>query len=138
MRASVRKSQKNQDWGESKKTKKKTVTYTQEYGDKGRDVADMLERGRHRVMQWDVPDSAHWNELLVDSKLDLRKLKTWLKENVQMGVKLTGGATLWWMEYLVRGLNGLLVVNAVLRAGERGFAGKKKKGGVKNDPASMS
>ena len=117
---------------------KKTVTYTQEYGDKGRDVADMLERGRHRVMQWDVPDSAHWNELLVDSKLDLRKLKTWLKENVQMGVKLTGGATLWWMEYLVRGLNGLLVDNAVLRAGERGFAGKKKKGFVKNHPALMS
>lgn len=116
----------------------KRKTYTQDYGDKGRSAANKFKQGRESIVAWNVPDTVHWNELLVDKKLDLKKLKVWLKENAQTGVKWSGITTLWMMEYVTRGLNALLVDNAALRAMERGFSGKKKGGFVKNNPAFVS
>ena len=62
---------------------KKRKTYTQDYGDKGRSAANKFKQGRESIVAWDVPDTVHWHELLVDKKLDLKKLKVWLKENAQ-------------------------------------------------------
>ncbi len=117
---------------------KKRKTYTQDYGDKGRSAANKFKQGRESIVAWDVPDTVHWHELLVDKKLDLKKLKVWLKENAQTGVKWSGITTLWMMEYVTRGLNALLVDNAALRAMERGISGKKKGGFVRNNPAFVS
>ena len=85
---------------------KKRKTYTQDYGDKGRSAANKFKQGRESIVAWDVPDTVHWHELLVDKKLDLKKLKVWLKENAQTGVKWSGITTLRILD-LRRGLRAL-------------------------------
>ena len=54
---------------------KKTATYTQEYGKPLRAAAGLFERGRKKVASWDVPDSAHWDELLVKGNINNIEIK---------------------------------------------------------------
>lgn len=104
---------------------KNKTTRVQRMGNGPRFVADKFKSGRQVVAKWQVPDTAHINELLVDGKLDLKKLGVWIKENAQVGAKVSGVGLLWIMEYLTRLLNVVLVDNVALRAMERGIGNKK-------------
>lgn len=104
---------------------KDKTTRVQRMGNGPRFVADKFKSGRQVVAKWQVPDTAHINELLVDGKLDLKKLGVWIKENAQVGAKVSGVGLLWIMEYLMRLLNVVLVDNVALRAMERGIGNKK-------------
>lgn len=104
---------------------KNKTTRAQRMGNGPRFVADKFKSGRQVVAKWQVPDTAHVNELLVDGKLDLKKLGVWIKENAQVGAKVSGVGLLWIMEYLTRLLNVVLVDNVALRAMERGIGNKK-------------
>ncbi|MBQ8729370.1 MAG: hypothetical protein IJY77_03660, partial [Alphaproteobacteria bacterium] len=104
---------------------KNKTTRVQRMGNGPRFVADKFKSGRQVVAKWQVPDTAHINELLVDGKLDLKKLGVWIKENAQVGAKVSGVGLLWIMEYLTRLLNVVLIDNVALRAMERGIGNKK-------------
>ncbi len=104
---------------------KNKTTRVQRMGKGPRFVADKFKGGRQIVAKWQVPDTAHINELLVDGKLDLKKLGVWIKENAQVGAKVSGVGLLWIMEYLTRLLNVVLIDNLALRAMERGIGNKK-------------
>ena len=104
---------------------KKKITAAQKAGDKVRGVADWVKQKRKKLDNWQVPDTAHYDELVVDKKLDLEKLLVWLAENVQSGAKLSGKTLLWMMEYLTRAIGVVAVDNAVLRKLEKVIADSK-------------
>ncbi len=104
---------------------KKKITAAQKAGDKVRGVADWVKQKRKKLDNWQVPDTAHYDELVVDKKLDLEKLLVWLAENVQSGAKLSGKTLLWMMEYLTRAIGVVAVDNAVLRKLEKAIADSK-------------
>ena len=106
---------------------KKKGTTAGKLGDKSRVAADWLKQKRDGITKWEVPDTAHYDEIIKDKKIDLDKLGTWLVENAEFGAKLSGISLLWMLEYLVRTLNVLVVDNRVLRGMEGKFAAAKEK-----------
>ena len=106
---------------------KKKGTTAGKLGDKSRVAADWLKQKRDGITKWEVPDTAHYDEIIKDKKIDLDKLGTWLVENAEFGAKLSGISLLWMLEYLVRTLNVLVVDNRVLRGMEGKFAAVKEK-----------
>lgn len=125
---------------------KKTFT-EKSWGKKMQDAAARLKDVRHNIREIEVDDTVNWRELVIEKKgadgkversLDVDKLKIWMSENLQAGAKWSGATLMWLSEYLVRGLNTVLVDNAALRAFEKKFSQKKKRGFAKNNPAFMA
>lgn len=118
-----------------KKQNEEQITKAEKIGRWPRWFANFLKSGRIKLGDWDVSDTAHYDELLkkietddgLKRQVDWKKLATWLSENGQTGVKISGVATLWTLEMLTRLLNALVLDNSALRAMESKFKSQKVK-----------
>ena len=99
-------------------------TVAQKRGDDIRGAADKLKKVRLTLQSKNIPDTTHWNQLVVQTKnergetvfkFNTDKFKVWIKENAQQTGKISGVSALWMLEYLTRGLNTVLVDNPILR-----------------------
>ena len=99
-------------------------TTAQKRGDDVRAVADKLKKVRLKLQNKKVPDTIHLSEVFVRVKnkegkyvlqVDKSKLKRWADEVAKQTGKISGVGGLWLLEYLTRGLNVVLVDNAVIR-----------------------
>ena len=110
-------------------------TVAQKRGDDIRGAADKLKKVRLTLQGKNIPDTTHWNQLVVQTKnergetvfkFNTDKFKVWIKENAQQTGKISGVSALWMLEYLTRGLNTVLVDNPIIRNMEQ-LAQKKAK-----------
>ena len=99
-------------------------TVAQKRGDDVRHIADKLKKLRLGLAKKKIPDTIHLNQLVVRTKnergevvlqLNQDKLKRWAGEVAQQTGKISGVGGLWLLEYLMRGLNTIVVDNAVVR-----------------------
>ena len=99
-------------------------TVAQKRGDDVRHIADKLKKLRLGLAKKKIPDTIHLNQLVVRTKnergevvlqLNQDKLKRWAGEVAQQTGKISGVGGLWLLEYLMRGLNTIVVDNAVIR-----------------------
>ena len=97
---------------------------SEKYGEKIRGLAERIVQARHELSARRVPDTVKWNELAEIYKdvfdrnrlyIDWKKFGVWTKEIAQGTGKISGVSALWLAEYLVRGLNKLMVDNKVLK-----------------------
>lgn len=91
------------------------ITTAEKLGRGPNKVADAAKRLRKKLGNVKVPDTVSWRELLEDKDFDFDKFLVWVKENVQQGGKITGVASLWLGEHLVRGFNKVFVDNKYVR-----------------------
>lgn len=91
------------------------ITAAEKLGRGPSKVADAAKNLREKLGNIKVPDTVSWRELLEDKDFDFDKFFVWVKENVQQGGKITGVASLWLGEYLVRGFNKIFVDNMYVR-----------------------
>lgn len=99
-------------------------TVAQKRGDDVRHVADKLKKLRLSLAKKKIPDTVHLNQLIVRTKnergeivlqLNQEKLKRWAGEVAKQTGKISGVGGLWLLEYLTRGLNAVVVDNAIIR-----------------------
>lgn len=104
-------------------------TFAQKRGDEVRVVADKLKKARLKLQNKDVPNTVHLSDVFVRAKnekgesvlqINSDKLIQWGDEVAKQTGKLSGVSALWLMEYLMRGLNALLVDNVAVRNIEQG------------------
>lgn len=98
-------------------------TVAQKRGADVQNVANKLKSVRKSLAEKNIPDTVHWNQVATiyktqDGKkniqVDWDKFAIWMKENAQHFGKLSGVGMLWMSEYLMRGLNKLLVDNQLI------------------------
>lgn len=117
-------------WGGSKMPAKKNntdKTFSEKIGQGPRKLVKVMHKGREKISDWEIADTAHWRELRTDGKFDAKKVRTWLKENSLTGVKWSGVVTLWMAEMLTRLLNALFLDNTALRGLENTFRNQEIK-----------
>ena len=99
-------------------------TIAQKRGDDIRAVADKLKKVRLKLQNKKIPDTAHLSEIFVRVKnkegkyvlqINQSKLKRWADEVAKHTGKISGVSGLWILEYLSRGLNAVVVDNAIIR-----------------------
>ncbi len=113
----------------------KDKTFAEKVGWAPKKLAKVMHKGREKVSDWEIADTAHWRELVktIDTSegpkrvVDTVKLKTWMKENGLTGVKWSGVVTLWMAEMLTRLLNALFLDNNALRSLEKNFRNQELK-----------
>ncbi len=120
-------------------------------------AADKLKHARKKILQLNVPDGVHIDDLKNADWKTPGAYLDWLQWNgeiVAQVTQLSGVTALWLLEFLTRALNGLALDNFALRGIERGAANVKVtklnknskwsrfkhfiSGGVKNHPTLLA
>lgn len=100
------------------------VTTAEQLGRKTNKMADGLKKIRQNLKRLNVPDNVHLKEIKDWGVMDPLK---WGAELSGQGIKLSGGALLWLMEYMTRGFNKVFVDNSMVRNLEQVAEGSAKK-----------
>ena len=106
----------------------KKVTKAEKFGNAVREKVDALARIRRNMAHTTVPDTIEWDEVVdEDNQVDWDRFSVWLGESAERVGNVSGRGALWVSEYVLRGLNALLVDNPLLRKIEESLRDSKIK-----------